>query len=79
MRDEYENDGLSDFSLDQIGMQVSAFGGARLLKFVDGQYVTREGEVIEPNRELMVLGLKKVVQKFVGKKLVETTAIFPTR
>jgi len=46
---------------------------------VDGQYVTREGEVIEPNRELMVLGLKKVVQKFVGKKLVETTAIFPTR
>jgi hypothetical protein len=75
MRDEYENDGLSDFSLDQIGMQVGAFGGARLLKFVDGQYVTREGEVIEPNRELMVLGLKKVVQKFVGKKLVETTIV----
>ena len=55
MRDEYENDGLSDFSLDQIGMQAGAFGGARLLKFSDGQYVTREGEVIEPNRELMVL------------------------
>jgi hypothetical protein len=75
MRDEYENDGLSDFSLDQIGMQAGAFGGARLLKFSDGQYVTREGEVIEPNRELMVLGLKKVVQKFVGKKLVETIIV----
>src|SRR5262245_7544397 len=75
MRDEYENDGLSDFSLDQIGMQAGAFGGARLLKFNDGQYITREGEVIEPNRELMVLGLKKVVQKFVGKKLVETRIV----
>src|SRR5262249_54188324 len=62
-------------SLDQIGMQAGAFGGARLLKFNDGQYVTREGEVIEPNRELMVLGLKKVVQKFVGKKLVETIIV----
>ena len=44
MSDDYENDGLSSFSLDQIGMQTGAFGGARLLRFVDGQYVTREGE-----------------------------------
>src|SRR5262245_21888547 len=75
MSDDYENDGLGDFSLDQIGMQTGAFGGARLLKFNDGQYITREGEVIEPSRELMVLGLKKVVQKFVNKKLVETEIV----
>jgi hypothetical protein len=75
MSNEYEDDGLSSFSLDQIGMQAGAFGGARLLKFNDGQYITREGEVIEPSRELMVLGLKKIVQKFVGNKLVETKIV----
>src|SRR5262249_18829693 len=75
MSDDYENDGLGDFSLDQIGMQAGAFGGARLLKFNDGQYVTREGEVIEPSRELIVLGLKKIVQKFVAGKLVDTRII----
>jgi hypothetical protein len=78
VRDGYEDDGLGDFELEQIGMQSGAFGGARLLKFNKGIYVTREGEVIEPSRPLVVLGLVKLVQKFVGQKLIhEATIIVP--
>lgn len=72
MSSDYESDGLDNFSLDQIGMQAGAFGGARLLTFKEGQFFTRDGEEIGPGRELMVLGLKKIVQKFVGGKLVDT-------
>jgi hypothetical protein len=72
---EYETDGLSDFSLEQIGQRTGAFGGARLLKYVTDHFVTREGEAIEPSREMAVLGLKKVVQKFVGQKLVDTIIV----
>jgi len=75
---EEEDDGLATFSLEQLGQKVSAFGGARLLKFVSGSFVTREGEIIDSNREFILLGLVKVVQKFVGKKLVETIVV-PTR
>ena len=75
---EEEDDGLATFSLEHLGQKVSAFGGARLLKFVSGSFVTREGEIIDSNREFILLGLVKVVQKFVGKKLVETIVV-PTR
>jgi hypothetical protein len=74
---EPEDDGLSTFSLDQLGQQVSTFGGARILKFVAGNYVTREGETIGPEREFVLLGLVKVVQKFVGKKLMDTIVVPP--
>ena len=67
--DPVKSDGLGDFALEQIGRKAGAFGGARLLKFVDGHFVTREGEEIGPEKELVVLGLNKVVQKFVGRKL----------
>ena len=72
---EEESDGLDSFSLEQIGQRTGAFGGARLLKYVTDHYVTREGEVIEPSREMIVLGLKKVVQKFVAQKLVDTIVV----
>ena len=42
-----EDDGLSSFHLDQMGQRVSVFQGARLMKFVSGTYITREGETIE--------------------------------
>jgi hypothetical protein len=72
---EQESDGLSDFSVDQIGQKTGAFGGARLLKYVTDRFATREGEVVEPSRELIVLGLTKVVQKFAGQKLVDTIIV----
>jgi hypothetical protein len=75
---EEEDDGLATFSLEQLGQKISAFGGARLLKFVSGNYVTREGETIDSKREFILLGLVKVVQKFVNKKLIDTI-IVPTR
>jgi hypothetical protein len=75
MSENQESDGLDSFSLEQIGQRTGAFGGARLLKYVTDHYVTREGEVIEPSREMAVLGLKKVVQKFVGQKLVDTIVV----
>jgi hypothetical protein len=74
-RNEVESDGLDNFSPEQIGRKTGAFGGARLLKFVDGHFVTREGEEIGPDKELVVLGLKKVVQKFVGRKLLDTIVV----
>ena len=75
MSDNQEFDGLSDFSLEQNGQRTGAFGGARLLKYVTDHFVTREGEVIEPTREMVCLGLKKVVQKFVGQKLIDTIVV----
>jgi hypothetical protein len=42
---------------------------------VTDHFVTREGEVIGPERELVALGLKKVVQKFVGRQLMESTVV----
>ena len=74
-RNEVESDGLDNFSPEQIGRKPGAFGGARLLKFVDGHFVTREGEEIGPDKELVVLGLNKVVQKFVGRKLLDTIIV----
>ena len=70
-----ESDGLDSFSMEQIGQRTGAFGGARLLKYVTDHFVTREGEVIDPSREMIVLGLKKVVQKFVAQKLVDTIVV----
>jgi hypothetical protein len=72
-----EDDGLGSFNLDQIGQKVGAFGGARLLRFVTDHFTTREGETIDPKRELITLGLVKVVQKFVDKKLVDTIIVAP--
>jgi hypothetical protein len=72
-----EDDGLSSFSLDQLGQRKSAFGGAKMVKFNNGVYATREGETIGPEREQILLGLVKVIQKFVGKKLVETIIVPP--
>ena len=74
---DYENDGLDSFDASQLGMKVGAFGGARLLKFVSGDFVTREGEIIGPDREFVSLGLVKAVQKFVDRKLVDTVIVAP--
>lgn len=74
---ENEDDGLGSFSPSQLGMKTGAFGGARILKFTKPTFTTREGEVIEPTRELLSLGLVKVVQKFVGKQLLETIPVGP--
>ena len=75
MNENQESDGLDSFSMEQIGQRTGAFGGARLLKYVTDHFVTREGEVIDPSREMIVLGLKKVVQKFVAQKLVDTIVV----
>jgi hypothetical protein len=71
---DYE-DGFDNFNLEQIGLQAGAFGGARLLKFVTDKYVTREGDVIGPERRFICLGLVKVVQKFVQGRLVDTIVV----
>src|SRR5262245_6627611 len=75
MSEDQEDDGLSSFNLEQMGQRASAFGGARLMKYVNDHYATREGEVIEPSREMIVLGLKKMVQKFIGQKLVDLIVV----
>jgi hypothetical protein len=72
-----EYDGLGSFDQSQMGGKASAFGGARILKFMQGTYHTTLGEVVEPARELVSLGLAKIVQKFVGKQLLETIPIGP--
>jgi hypothetical protein len=77
MSDDHESDGLDNFDLSQIGMRESAYGSARILKYNTDHFVTREGDVISPDRELVVLGLKKVIQKFVGKQLAEPPIIMP--
>jgi hypothetical protein len=69
------DDGFDNFNLEQIGQHSGAFGGARLLKFNTDQFVTREGDVVGPDRPLISLGLIKLVQKFVGKKLMSSTVI----
>ena len=75
MSTNLESDGLGDFSVEQTGQKQGAFGGAHLLKYVTDHFVTREGEVIEPTREMVCLGLKKIVQKFVGQKLIDTIVV----
>jgi hypothetical protein len=75
MSTDYESDGLDNFDLGQIGMQTGAFGGAQMLFFKDGTYATREGQVIGPEREFVVLGVKKVVRKFVGKQLMNSVVV----
>jgi hypothetical protein len=72
-----EDDGLSSFDMRQLGGKVGAFGGAKLLKFVQGDFITREGEKIGPEREFITLGLIKAVQKFVNQQLVDTKIIAP--
>jgi hypothetical protein len=72
---DFESDGLDSFDLEQIGMHSGAFGGARLLKYVTDHFTTRDGEVIGPDRELVALGLKKLVRKFVGKEPMESTVL----
>jgi hypothetical protein len=72
---EHEPDGLDTFSLDQIGQKTGAFGGAKMIKFNNGDFLTREGDVISPTDEFLCLGLKKVIQKFVGKKLCDTILV----
>jgi hypothetical protein len=72
-----EDDGLSSFSLEQLGKKVGAFGGARILKFNSGVYATTAGEVISADREFFLLGLVKLVQKFVSKKLVDYFVVPP--
>ena len=42
-----DGDGLGDFDPAQLGMKTGVFGGVRLLKFVTGDFVTREGELID--------------------------------
>lgn len=70
-------DGFDDFNLEQIGQRTGVFGGARLLKFDTDKYVTREGDVIGPERRFLCLGLVKMVQKFVQKKLVDIQIVPP--
>jgi short chain dehydrogenase len=72
-----EDDGLSSFDMRQLGGKVGAFGGAKLLKFVQGDFITREGEKIGPEREFITFGLIKAVQKFVNQQLVDTKIIAP--
>jgi hypothetical protein len=69
-----ENDGLDRFSLDQIGMSTGTFGGAKILKFTTDHFHVG-AEVIGPERELVPLGLKKVVQKFVNQRLVDSFVV----
>jgi hypothetical protein len=72
-----EGDGLDSFSLDQFGMRGGTFGGSRIIKYVTDHYVTTQGEVISPTREFVALGLKKLVQKFIGNKQAAPPIIVP--
>jgi hypothetical protein len=72
-----EDDGLSSFSLKQLGKKVGTFGGARIMKFNSGVYATTAGEVITANREFYLIGLLKVMHKFVGKKLITSFVVPP--
>ena len=65
---EDPDDGFASFNLEQLGQRTSAFGGARVLKFNRGQFITREGEEIKPDRQLIALGLAKIIQKFVRQE-----------
>jgi len=70
---EYQDD-FDDFSDEGSG---GAFGGAKMLKFVNDVYVTREGETIDASRKLIAIGVEKRIQKFVGKKLMKTIVVAP--
>ena len=73
-----EDDGLSSFDLRQLGGKVGAFGGAKLLKFAQGDFIVpREARKIGPEREFITFGLIKAVQKFVNKQLIGTAIIAP--
>ena len=72
-----EDDGLSSFDMRQLGGKVGAFGGAKILKFVQGDFITREGEKIGLEREFITFGLIKAVQKFVNKQLIDTKIVAP--
>src|SRR5262245_29841494 len=73
-----DDDGLGSFDITQFGGRSGAFAGAKILKFNrPDTFITREGELIPPTRELLSLGLAKVVQKFVGRQLVDTIPIGP--
>jgi hypothetical protein len=73
-----DDDGLGSFNLSQLGMKTGTFGGAHILKFErDYRFVTTAGELIESTREFVSLGLVKAIQKFVGKKLINTTVVGP--
>ena len=72
-----EDDGLSSFDMRQLGGKVGAFGGAKILKFVQGDFITREGEKIGLEREFITFGLIKAVQKFVDEQLVDTKIVAP--
>jgi cell division septation protein DedD len=76
MSEYEEDDGLSSFDLRQLGGKVGAFGGARLMKFVQGDFIAGD-EKIGPEREFITFGLTKVVQKFVNKQLVDMEIIAP--
>jgi hypothetical protein len=53
------------------------FGGAKMLKFVNDLFVTREGETIGADRKLIATGVEKRVQKFVGKKRIDSIVVPP--
>jgi hypothetical protein len=77
MSNHEEDDGLSSFDLRQLGGKVGAFGGAKLLKFVQGDFITREGEKVTPERKFITFGLIEAVQKFVNKQLIDTIIVAP--
>lgn len=66
-----------DESFDDFSDEESrgAFGGAKMLKFVNDIFVTRQGETID--RRLIATGVEKRIQKFVGKKLANTIVVPP--
>jgi hypothetical protein len=53
------------------------FGGAKLTKFVNDVYTTREGEIISADRGLIAVGIEKRVQKFIGRKLISSLVVPP--
>ena len=73
-----EDDGLVVvFSVEQLGKKVGTFGSARIMKFNSGVYKTTTGEIITAKREFYLMGLIKVMQKFVGKKLITSFVVPP--
>jgi hypothetical protein len=76
MSEYEEDDGLSSFDLRQLGGKVGAFGGARLMKFAQGDFIAG-AEKIGPEREFITFGLTKVVQKFVNKQLMDMKVVAP--
>jgi hypothetical protein len=49
-----------------------------LVKFTnEAEYVTRDGEQLPPDRELIVADIARIVQKWVDQKPVETRVLAP--